>query len=143
MTIRPELPEYIRTLVRGEHEANDQLEAQLDGTGWEGFPRFLAALFFISVDRRFGEVGTPADVIKFVAGLRTDLSNGGPEIDAEAAETLIISIIDPSINYAIEQNMIGKIQAATIYKVLTEEDLSDSDLDAILAEAVQLASRPG
>jgi hypothetical protein len=140
--VGPELPAYIRTLVRGDREANDQLEAKLDASGWNGFPRFLAALFFLAVDRRFGETGSHADVIKFVAELRADLTNGGPDLNAEAAETLIESILDPSIDYNIDQNMIGKIQAATVYKVLTEEDLPDSRLDAFLAEAVELANRP-
>ncbi|MGX7675575.1 hypothetical protein [Plantactinospora sp. DSM 117369] len=140
--IGPELPEYIRTLVRRDRAANDRIEAQLDASGWSGFPRFLAALFFLAVDRRFGETSSHADVIKFVAELRADLTNGGPGINAEAAETLISSILDPSVDYNIEQEMIGKIQAATVYKVLTEEHISDSDLDAFLTEAVELASRP-
>lgn len=141
MTIQPELPEYIRTLVRGDREANDRIEAQLDADGWEGFARFLAALFFLAVDRRFGEDAAPSDVIKFVAELRADLSRGGPAIDAEAAETLIGSIIDPAVDYTIDQGMIGRIQAATVYKVLADADLTDAELAAVLAEAVQLAER--
>ena len=66
----------------------------------------------------------------------------GREINAEAAEQLIMSIIDPSLDYSISQGMIGRIQAATVQKVLTEENLSDADLDALLAEAVSLSSRP-
>jgi hypothetical protein len=76
-----------------------------------------------------------------VAELRADLSRGGPAIDAEAAETLIGSIIDPAVDYMIDQNMIGRIQAATVYKVLADADLTDAELAAVLAEAVQLAER--
>lgn len=141
MIIRPELKEYIRTLVRGENDANDQVEVLLDEDGWDGFPRFLAALFFLAVERRFDDHPEPAEVIKFVAELRADLSRGGPDIDAAAAETLIISILDPSIDYTIQQEMIGKIQAATVYKVLADENPSDADLDAFLNEAALLAER--
>ena len=141
MTINPELPAYIRTLVRGDHAANDQIEAKLDAEGWDGFPRFLAALFFVSVDRRFGEDATQADVIKFVADMRADLGDDAPEVNPAAAETLIFSVIDPSIDYDIDHQMIGRIQAATVHKVLAEEDLTDQELDAVLAEAVELASR--
>lgn len=141
MTIKPELPAYIRTLVRGEHDEHDRIQAQLDAEGWDGFPRFLASLFFLAVDRRFGERASRADVIKFVADLRADLAHGGPEIRAEDAEVLINANIDPDIDYDIDPDMVGKIQAATVYKVLTDEELSDADLDAFLAEAVQLASR--
>ncbi|MEU8182189.1 hypothetical protein AB0B85_16165 [Micromonospora sp. NPDC049044] len=139
--IRPELPEYIRTMVRGDHAANDAVEARLDVEGWDGLPRFLAAVFFLAVDRRFGETTGRAEVITFVGGLRAGLADGGPEIDAEAAETLIMSIIDPSIDYSISQEMIGRIQAATVQKILTEENLTDNELDAMLAEAVRIASR--
>ncbi|MEU8422037.1 hypothetical protein AB0C15_14300 [Micromonospora sp. NPDC048835] len=139
--VRPELPEYIRTMVRGDHAANDAVEARLDAEGWDGLPRFLAAVFFLAVDRRFGETTGRSEVITFVGGLRAGLADGGPEIDAEAAETLIMSIIDPSIDYSIRQEMIGRIQAATVQKILTEENLTDDELDAMLAEAVSLSSR--
>lgn len=141
MTVKPELPAYFRTLVRGDHAANEQIEAKLDAEGWDGFPRFLAALFFVSVDRRFGEDATRADVIKFVADMRAGLVDDGPEVNPEAAETLIFSIIGPSMDYDIEQQMIGRIQAATVHKVLAEGDLTDQELDAVLAEAVELAGR--
>lgn len=38
MVIKPELTEYIRTLVRGDNEAHDRLQAKLDAEGWDGFP---------------------------------------------------------------------------------------------------------
>lgn len=141
MTIKPELPMYIRTLVRGDNEAHDRIQAQLDSEGWDGFPRYLASLFFLAVDRRFGDNATPADVIKFVADLRAGLADGGPDINAEDAEALIRANIDPEADYDIDPTMIGKIQAAVVYKVLTDEPISDEDLNAILAEAAELAAR--
>ncbi|MET8041781.1 hypothetical protein ABZU25_13065 [Micromonospora sp. NPDC005215] len=141
MMIKPELPEYIRTMVRGDHAANDAVEARLDAEGWDGLPRFLAAVFFLAVDRRFGEAAGRADVITFVGDLRAGLADGGPEINAEAAEALIMSIIDPSIDYSISQEMIGRIQAATVQKILTDDHLTDDELNALLNEAAGLASR--
>lgn len=140
-TIKPEFAAYFRTLIRGGHAANDQIEAKLDAEGWDGFPRFLAALFFVAVDRHFGEDATRTDVIKFVAYMRAGLGDDAPEVNPEAAETLILSIIDPSVDYDIDQQMIGRIHAATVHKVLAEGDLTDQELDAVLAEAVGLASR--
>ncbi|MFY1690813.1 hypothetical protein [Plantactinospora sp. WMMB782] len=141
MTIKPELPAYIRALVRGDNEAHDRIQAQLDSEGWDGFPRFLASLCFLAVDRRFGDDATSADVIKFVADLRAGLADGGPEINAEDAEALIRANIDPEADYDIAPSMIGKIQAAVVYKVLTDEHITDEDLDAVLIEAAQLATR--
>lgn len=143
MTTNSDLVEYVRTLVRGDTAAHDRIETRLDAAGWEGLPRFMNALFFVMVSHRFKPTDNDAEVIRFVADLRADLSDGGPELDTEGAETLIKSIIDPSIDYTIEQEMIGRIQAATIHKILTEADLTDSELDAFLSEAVQLARQSG
>ncbi|MEU3454028.1 hypothetical protein ABZ671_10540 [Micromonospora sp. NPDC006766] len=143
MMINPDLLEYARTMIRGDYDANDAVEARLDADadGWDGFPRFLAAMFFLAVDRRFGVGAGRPEVIKFVADLRAGLGEGGPDIQPDAAEQLILSIIDPSIDYEISQAMIGRVQAATVQKIFTEGDLSDAELDALLAEAAQLAQR--
>ncbi|MEN3612320.1 hypothetical protein AAH979_22560 [Plantactinospora sp. ZYX-F-223] len=141
MTIKPELPAYIRTLIQGDNDAHDRIQAQLDSEGWDGFARFLASLFFLAVERRFGEDATSADIIKFVADLRAGMTDGGPEINAEDAEALIRANIDPEADYDVDPSMIGKVQAAVVYKVLTDERITDEDLDAVLTEAAQLASR--
>ncbi|MFY1635845.1 hypothetical protein ACN27F_21640 [Solwaraspora sp. WMMB335] len=133
------MPTYIRTLVRNQHDLNDEIEARLDRDGWDGFPRFLAALFFIAVDRRFGESALPAEIIRFVAALREDLSHGGPDIDPVGAEALIKSALDPAADYNLSQEVIGKIQVAASYKILSEGDLSDAELDEVLAEATEFA----
>jgi hypothetical protein len=137
--MNPELPDFIRTLVRGDHELNDQIEERLDRDGWDGFPRFLAALFFAAVDLKFSENTIPSEIIRFVAALREDLSHGGPDIDPIGAEALIKSVLDPTVDYDLNQEMIAKIQFATAYKVLSEGDLSDAELNEILAEAAEFA----
>ena len=141
MAMNPELPNYVRTLVRGERELNDQIEERLDRDGWDGLPRFLASLFFAAVDRRFGENALPGEIIRFVAALREDLSYGGPDIDPVGAEALIKSVLDPTVDYDLGQEMIGRIQLATSYKILSEGDLSDAELDEILAEATEFATQ--
>ncbi|MFG1881317.1 hypothetical protein [Micromonospora sp. NPDC049102] len=138
--IKPELIHYVRTMIRGDYAANESVGARLDAEGWDGFPRFLAALFFVAVDRRFGETADRLGVIKFVADLRVQY-DGGPEIRAEDAESLILATIDPSLDYAISQEMIGRIQAATVQRILTDEALADAELEALLADAGRLTSR--
>ncbi|GAB3808848.1 hypothetical protein [Micromonospora zhanjiangensis] len=142
MTITPEMVAYLRTMVKGHHVENDRVEERLDANDWNDFPRFLAALFFLAVDRRFGEDASRADVIQFVAEMRAELGHDAPNIDADQAETLIMSTIDPTVGYDIDPQMIGRIQAATVHKVLGEDSFTDQGLDAILAEAVELAERP-
>lgn len=138
--IKSDLIEYVRTMIRSDYAANESVGARLDAEGWDGFPRFLAALFFVAVDRRFGETVDRAGVIKFVADLRAQYE-GGPEIRADDAESLILATIDPSLDYSVGPEMVGRIQAATVQKILTEEGLVDSELEALLSEAAELASR--
>ncbi|MEU0549539.1 hypothetical protein [Micromonospora sp. NPDC005979] len=138
--IKSDLIEYVRTMIRSDYAANESVGARLDAEGWDGFPRFLAALFFVAVDRRFGETADRAGVIKFVAELRAQYE-GGPEIRADDAESLILATIDPSLDYTVSPEMIGRIQAATVQKIFTEEGLADPALDALLSEAADLASR--
>lgn len=141
MTVRTEFVDFMRTMVRGDYEENDRIEAALNEEGWDGFPRFLAALFFLAVDQRFGRETEPGEIIKFVADLRADPANSETRIDPEAAETIIRSILDPEVDYDIPMGMIGTIQAVTVLAVLAEEDPTGEELDAFLAEAVQMASR--
>ena len=139
--MKREFRDYIRTFLRRQNAANDQIEAKLDAEGWDGFAKFQAALFFLAVEHRFGNKIVHADIIKFVADMRAEVGPDGPKIDAEAAETLIKSIIDDSIDYDIAPRMIGTVQATTIYKVFSEAGLSDEDLDAVFDEAEALANR--
>ncbi|WP_422737171.1 hypothetical protein ACN263_27685 [Micromonospora sp. WMMD729] len=138
--IKPDLIEYVRTMIRSDYAANESIGARLDAEGWDGFPRFLAALFFVAVDRRFGETADRVGVIKFVADLRAQYE-GGPEIRADDVESLILATIDPSLDYAVSPEMVGRIQAATVQKIFTDETLTDIELEALLAEAAQFASR--
>jgi phage FluMu protein gp41 len=133
------LVEYIRTLVRDDVAANDEIEAQLDREGWgDDFPRFSTVLFFLAVNLRFGNELDRARIIQFVAELRISTSNGGPEIDASAAESLIAAAIDQTLDYNISQEMIGRIQGATIYKALKEANLTDQDLTSLIQEATEI-----
>lgn len=139
MATRPEIIEYIRTLVKGEHEANDRIEAQLNDQGWEGYGTFLNAVFFYAIDRRFAGIRNDNAIIRFVAEMRTSIEDGGSEVDAGTAEAMITSVLDSSVTYTASPEMLGKIQTLAAYKALTEENLTDGELDELLAEAIELA----
>ncbi|MEU4528029.1 hypothetical protein AB0F49_07355 [Micromonospora ureilytica] len=137
----PEMVDYIRTMVRGDHEANDRVEARLDQLGWDGFPTLLGAVFYFAVNRRFDERTPPGEIMRFVADMRATTPPGAPEIDANSAETLIRAAVDPDIETAIDPQMAGRIQGLVILTILGDNAVDDDDLDALLAEAVALAER--
>lgn len=43
--------------------------------------------------------------------------------------------------FDIEPRAVGKIQILAIFKILSDEAITDQDLDALLGEAAELASR--
>ncbi|GAB3942699.1 hypothetical protein [Micromonospora vulcania] len=131
---------YIRTMVTGDHAENDRIEARLDSQGWEGFPTLLGAVFYLAVDRRFPNGAGPDEVIRFVSQMRST-TTGGPETDATSAERLINAALDPSIDTDIDPKVAGRIQGLTILHTLGGRAISDEDLDALLTEALDLASR--
>ena len=77
MAIRPDMVAYIRTMVRGEHAANDEIEARLDLEGWEGFSTLLGAVFYFAVNRRFPGGASQDEIIRFVSEMRST-TIGGP-----------------------------------------------------------------
>lgn len=139
MPTKSDLIEFVRTLVKGDFVTNDRYEHKLDAEGWDGWPQFLSALFFLAVDRRFHGRYDEAEVIRFVAELRAKTGEGGPSIDPSEAELLIKAVLEPSVEFDIAPQAMGEIETLVVYTILTEENLSDDDLDAVLREAQSIA----
>ncbi|MFY1574860.1 hypothetical protein ACN26Z_08220 [Verrucosispora sp. WMMD703] len=137
----PEMVEYIRTMIRGDHEANDRIEARLDEIGWDGFPALLGAVFYFAVNQRFNERTPPGEIMRFVADMRAAAPAGTPEIDANAAETLIRAAVDPDVETAIDPQMAGRIQGLVILNILGNGAVNDDELNELLTDAAALASR--
>lgn len=138
-----EFAEYVRTLVRGDDEANERIEQELDRTGWDGYPHFLAVAFFLAVDKRFSRPADTAEIIRFVADTRAELGDDGPAIDQHLAERLIRSVLDDSarVEATADAEMIGRIQSLVLYEILSDGRLTDEHVDSFLAEAARLADR--
>lgn len=139
--IKSDVVEFARTLIRGDFEANDRYEHKLDTEGWDGWPSFLSALFFLAVERRFQGGYDEAQVIKFVAELRAEATDGAP-IDPASTELLIRAVFDPSVQPDIAPATMGHIQTLVAYAILSREALSDAQLDDLLNEAQEIVN-PG
>lgn len=136
---RSDPAEFMRTLVQGDYEATSRCEQKLDEQGWLGFPRFLGALFFMAVRRRF-QGRDQAEIIRFVAELRAQESDQDADLEAHAIESAIRRVFDRSVKIDVDQTTIGTIQTLVSHKILAEENLSPEELDSVLGEAEQLAA---
>jgi hypothetical protein len=141
VAINPDLVDYIRTMVRGDHEANERIEQRLDARGWDGFPALFSAVFHVAVRRRFPSGAAPDEIIRFVAEMRCTAPVGAPEIDANAAEKMIHAAVDPTLVAEVDPQTAGRVEGLTILYVLGGEEISDADLDALLLRAVERTSR--
>ncbi|GAB3972350.1 hypothetical protein V1634_07585 [Plantactinospora veratri] len=139
MAIKSDVVEFARTLIRGDFEANDRYEEKLDAEGWDGWPPFLSALFFLAVERRFQGRYDEAEVIRFVADLRADTVDGAAPIDASSAESMIRAVFDESVQLRVAPEAMGRIQTLTAYKILANGNLTDKEIDSLLAEAKEIA----
>lgn len=132
---------FVRTLIQGDFEANGQYKRRLDEQGWAGFPRFLTAVFFLAADRRFAMPPDRAEIVKFVAELRGRGTGDVAGIDPEAAEVLILAVLDAAVTVNLDQATVARIQTLVAHKILTDENLTPEELDAFLGRAEQLTSR--
>jgi hypothetical protein len=138
MTVKGDVVEFARTLIRGDFEANDRYEQKLDAEGWDGWPPFLSALFFLAVERRFQGGYDKAEVIRFVADLRAGAVDGADPLDPVNAELLIRAVFDPSVQLDVAAAAMGHIQTLVAYRILSQEKLSDEQLNDLLNEARQI-----
>ncbi|MBF9127472.1 hypothetical protein I0C86_00450 [Plantactinospora sp. S1510] len=138
MTVKSDVVEFARTLIKGDFEANDRYEQKLDAEGWDDWPSFLSALFFLAVERRFQGRYDKAEVIRFVAELRAGATEGAAPLDPANAELLIKAVFDQSVQLDIAPAAMGHIQTLVAYRILSQEKLSDEHLNDLLDEARQI-----
>jgi hypothetical protein len=140
VTTSNDMVDYIRTMVKGDCAENDRVEARLDAQGWEDFRTLLGAVFYFAVNRRFPNGASDSEVMRFVTDMRAE-STGGRETDANSAEALLRAALDPSIETDVEPMMAGRVQGLAILHILGGGRVTDDELDALLAEALEASSR--
>jgi len=141
MDISADMIDYIRTIVSGDHEANDVIEARLDESGWGDFAFLLGAVFFLAVDRRLGERADRGAVVRLVAEMRSEIPVDPSYIDANSAESLILAVLDPAHDHDVEPEMKGRIQGAVVTYLLGAPDVSNDEREAVYSEAMQMVAR--
>ena len=138
--IKDDVVQFARTLVRGDFEANDRLEKKLDQEGWDGWPQFLGALFFLAIGRQFKDRYDEGAVIRFVAELRANNAQSeGPSINQAEAESLIRAVFGSSTRPDLSSEAMGHIQTHAVYAILSQGNLTDQELDDLLTRARSIA----
>lgn len=130
----------LRAALSGDDRAVDMLSG-ISGLGPEQELSILTAMMFINAARRrFAPTWSGSDVIRFVGQVGGRDHGEYSDIDAEAAEQMLISALsDKPLRGQFDEFAKGYAQAALL-KELTSE-LDSDQLDALLEEAREQSNR--
>ncbi|MDN3355114.1 hypothetical protein [Actinomadura sp. DC4] len=130
----------LKAYLTGDFDSHKRLFGQLDRTAAQtGYTALLTAAFFEAVDRRFAPDGKTADVVEFVADVRTRHLTDADEIDPRAAERLILAIFTDEEVDDIDTETKVSTQIILLYALIVDARLDDAQLDGFLVEASKLA----
>jgi hypothetical protein len=126
----------LRAYLEGDVERHDALHERVDPAG---YAELLVAAFFGAADRRFGTNGTKADVVAFVAELRSRTGRLADAIDPRTAERLIMAVIADEEIADIDDRTKGGLYGLLLAALIGDARLSDSELDEFMAGARGIA----
>ncbi|GLY87735.1 hypothetical protein [Actinoallomurus iriomotensis] len=132
----------LRAFLARDFDRYERLHAQLDPVAAKtGYTALIAAAFIEAVDRRFHQDSTDSDVVEFVGAVRAQFDRDGDEIDPIVAERMIRAVYtDEDIDDIDTETLVGN-QVVLLSALIAEENLDDSELDAFLAKAGELADQ--
>jgi hypothetical protein len=132
----------LRAHLSGDQALYHELYGRLDRSAIRvTYAAFITAVFVEAVDRRFGKNGTAADVISFVADVRSRSDNVANAIDPRAAERLILAILKDEDGEDFDGQTMGQIYIVLLSALISDEQLDDDALDASLESARKRADR--
>ncbi len=141
MAVTDEQVATLRAQLEGNLEEHRRLLAQLDpATARTGYAALIAAAFSLATDRRFAADGDMAQVVEYVASVRSTTESMA-EIDPRVAERLLLAVYtDEQIN-DIDVRVRYETQILLLAALVADAQLDKTDLDTFLAQARSLADK--
>lgn len=138
-----DIMDLFRAAVREDSEAVDRLSEQIGEHNWPAVAGRIAAVFGLTVHRRFKPDGDVRDIARFVAEARAELAEGD-DIPVLESEALIRAALgEAQLAESIPQDVAVPAQIVLAVKILRDEHLSGGEVEKVLAEADALAERWG
>lgn len=142
MTVTDEQAATLRAYLAGDFDEyerlNEQLDPEVDGAGYGAL---IAAGFFEAVDRRFAKGGTRADVIEYVADIRSRSERLTDQVDPQVAERLIMHSLGEGSIDDLGDKIVVHTQLIILIALIGDEELNGGDLDKFIATARVLGNR--
>ncbi len=136
-----EIMDLFRAAARNDWAAVDRATERLDATGWPGGVTGITAVFGLAIQRRFPAEYETQDVVRFVAEARGEIADPN-DIPPNEAESLILAALgDTERARNVPAEVAISTQIALALKIVSDEKLSDLELERFLNEAEALAAR--
>jgi hypothetical protein len=132
----------LRAHLAGDYDECDRLCALFGSVDAQGFNGLLAAAFIASVHRRFGGQRSTADIVRFVAAVRTRfVDEAADEIDPSSAERLIKVALGAALYDEDLDDTARELQIPLLSELIADERLDANGLEEFLGEARKLAEQ--
>lgn len=142
MPVTDDQVDTLRALLTGQSEEYLRRFGQLDPEAAKtGFSALVTAGFFEAVYRRFAEEQNKhAKVVEFVGDLRARLDESGRELDARAAERLVLRSLGNEGSVAdIDDKTALSTQMTVLAALILDEELAETDLEEFIREVRAVA----
>ncbi len=132
----------LRAALVGDDETSERLGGESDQDYGDALGVLMATAFMLAARRRFPGEWSSADVIRFVGQVRAGYDDEDDSVDPGAAEQLLLAALrDTPMPAGIDEETKAHAQFVLLSSMAGGEDLDGQKLDALLAEARQMADR--
>jgi hypothetical protein len=132
----------LRALLVDDLDRHRQLFGQLDrAEARKGYPALVTAAFGEAVERRFGQRYQPAEIVTFVADVRTRSDRLAAELDPDAAERVINAVLGHASIRDLDREAVTRAKLVLLAALVADARLDDAGLDELLAAARKLADQ--
>lgn len=140
MAVSADAVSALRAYLAGDQDEYRRTYDQLDArTQNSTYTALITAAFFEAAYRRFAKAGTTADVVDFVARVRSTSDTVAQRLDPLAAERIILSVYtDESVGDLDDKTVVGA-QILLLAGLVADENFNGTELDAFIAQAKAIA----
>lgn len=139
MTVTDDQVAALRAQLRGDRSEHERLFAGLSKSDSDGYTILIGAAFVVAAERRFRPNGTAADVIRFVADVRSETPVAAERIDPKIGERLTLCALTGESIDDIDADTAIVTELLLLVSMVASENFQSADLDRFLEEARALA----
>lgn len=137
MTVSADQVAAIRAYLSGNQEEFRRLNRALDTSkaASRSYQALIAATFIEAVERRFNERTTRAEVIDYVADLRSRNDDAAEELDPDKAERMIMTVIADEDVDDLSGDERVKLEMILMAGFIADAGFDEVELEAFLEKA--------